>query len=229
MDFLTQAFWFDQLEMVGRLLLAAICGFIIGFERKNRNKEAGVRTHLIVALASCLMMEISKYGFGDIGKADGARLAAQVVSGIGFLGAGMIFVHKNSIKGLTTAAGVWATSGIGMAVGAGMYIIGVLTTLIMVVLQIVLHKNPKFLTHNMSETIVFEAHDTPDSIGFIKEVLSKHNFVCEGVSIAKISDDIIRVEVHVTYHESLDMFEFTNEVFKDSKIKSVYSGEGIVR
>ena len=99
--------------------------FYIGKKsRKNRRKEAGVRTHVIVALASCLMMEISKYGFFDLGKFDGARIAAQVVSGIGFLGAGMIFVHKNSIKGLTTAAGVWATSGIGMAVAEQDYLSG---------------------------------------------------------------------------------------------------------
>ena len=105
-----------------RLLIAVLCGFIIGYERKNRNKEAGIRTHVIVTVASCLMMMVSKYGFGDLDTArfDGSRIASQIVSGIGFLGAGMIFVHKNSIKGLTTAAGIWATSGIGMAIGSGM-------------------------------------------------------------------------------------------------------------
>ena len=229
MELLLQSTWSFQLEMVIRLVLAAVCGFIIGYERKNRNKEAGVRTHLIVALASCLMMEISKHGFDDIGKADGARLAAQVVSGIGFLGAGMIFVHKNSIKGLTTAAGVWATSGIGMAIGAGMYIIGVLTTLMMVVLQIVLHKNPRFLTHNMSETIVFEMDDNPESVNYIKDILMVYHFNCEGVSITKLANDTMRIEVHVTYHESFDMFEFTNEIFKDTRIRAVYSGESIVK
>ena len=105
-----------QLVLTLRIIAAGICGSIIGAERSNRSKSAGVRTHCIVAIGAALMMAISKYGFsdtvsGELGMrgADGARIAAQVVSGIGFLGAGMIFVHKNSITGLTTAAGIWAT------------------------------------------------------------------------------------------------------------------------
>ena len=144
--------FFDQIVFVIRLLVAGLCGFAIGFERKNRAKEAGIRTHFVVACASALMMIISKYGFWDIATetgdfiygtrgADGARIAAQIVSGVGFLGAGMIFVHKNMIKGLTTAAGIWATAGIGMAIGAGMYFIGIATTVIILLAQVVLHGN----------------------------------------------------------------------------------------
>lgn len=122
----------EQFYYILRIIAAGACGILIGLERKNRSKEAGVRTHCMVACASALMMIISKYGFADmqIGAegvcgADGARIAAQVVSGIGFLGAGMIFVHKNTITGLTTAAGVWATAGVGLAIGAGMYVVGI--------------------------------------------------------------------------------------------------------
>lgn len=126
-----------------RIVLACLCGICIGWERKNRAKEAGVRTHCIVACGSALMMIISKYGFTDISSHDASRVAAQIVSGIGFLGAGMIFVHKNTITGLTTAAGVWATAGIGMAFGAGMYAIGFFTTGVILIIQIVLHRNSK--------------------------------------------------------------------------------------
>lgn len=126
-----------------RIVLACLCGICIGWERKNRAKEAGVRTHCIVACGSALMMIISKYGFTDIPSHDASRVAAQIVSGIGFLGAGMIFVHKNTITGLTTAAGVWATAGIGMAFGAGMYAIGFFTTGVILIIQIVLHRNSK--------------------------------------------------------------------------------------
>ena len=100
-----------------RLILAAVCGGIIGYERTNRGKGAGIRTHSIVSLASCLMMLVSKYGFADMDVlGDGSRIAAQVVSGVGFLGAGMIYFNgRHSVKGLTTAAGIWATSGIGLA------------------------------------------------------------------------------------------------------------------
>jgi len=133
-----------ELIFILRLFAASICGVFIGLERKNRAKEAGVRTHSIVACASALMMLISKYGFLDMletGGYDGSRIAAQIVSGIGFLGAGMIFVHKNTITGLTTAAGVWATAGIGMAWGAGMYILGFSATIIILIIQFLLHKN----------------------------------------------------------------------------------------
>ncbi len=138
-----------QLIYIFRLLVACICGIAIGFERKERSKEAGIRTHCVVACAAALMMIISKYGFTDLGLFDGvraggadpSRIASQVVSGVGFLGAGMIFVQKNTIKGLTTAAGVWATAGIGMAIGAGMYTVGITSTVIILLAQIILHLN----------------------------------------------------------------------------------------
>lgn len=116
---------------LGRLVLAVFCGLIIGYERKSRAKEAGIRTHCVVACASALMMVLSKYAYtdvmemyGDLMKIDPSRIASGVVSGIGFLGAGMIFVHEKTVTGLTTAAGIWATSRIGMAIGAGHVYIG---------------------------------------------------------------------------------------------------------
>ena len=128
-----------------RIIIAGICGVLIGYERRNRGKEAGIRTHAIVALASALIMVISLYG-GNANY-DSSRIAAQIVSGVGFLGAGMIFVHKRMITGLTTAAGVWATAGIGMAIGAGMYILGISAAFIIVLFQVILHKN--FIRINM--------------------------------------------------------------------------------
>lgn len=134
------------LEWVVRLLVSALCGFAIGYERKTRSKEAGIRTHTIVCLASALFMILSKYGFSDLDAewgvrgADGARIAAQVVSGMGFLGAGIIFYRRDMLHGLTTAAGIWATAAIGMAIGAGMFVFGVVSTVILILLQVVLHR-----------------------------------------------------------------------------------------
>ena len=139
------------LHYIIRMFVAGICGLIIGFERKNRAKGAGIRTHFMVAMAAALMMIVSMYCFNDpifpegIRMGDPSRIAAQIVSGVGFLGAGMIFVHKNTISGLTTAAGIWATAGIGMAVGAGMYIIGITATLFVILAQIVLHMDKNWL------------------------------------------------------------------------------------
>jgi len=103
-----------------RILLAMALGFAIGVERKVRYKEAGIRTHAIVALGAAVMTLVGKYGFGDGG--DGSRIAAQIVTGIGFLGAGIIMFRRDSLRGVTTAAGIWATAGVGIAAGAGMYI-----------------------------------------------------------------------------------------------------------
>ena len=123
-----------------RIMIAAFCGCLIGYERSSRNKGAGVRTHAILALGSALIMLVSKYGFIDINEIDGSRIAAQIVSGVGFLGAGVIFVKNGNVSGLTTAAGMWATSGVGMCIGAGLYDIGIITTIILIGLQILFHR-----------------------------------------------------------------------------------------
>jgi len=141
----------QNIDFFIRIITAALCGAGIGFERSKRYKEAGIRTHIIVCCAASLMMIVSKYGFADLTDAAGviyngtrgadpARIAAQVVSGISFLGAGVIFKHGSSVRGLTTAAGLWATAGIGLAIGAGMYAVGVFSTALVAVLQIVMHK-----------------------------------------------------------------------------------------
>ena len=100
----------QELKYLVSILVALVLGFAIGYERKLRFKEAGIRTHTIVCVGSALMMVVSKYGFGDSIEADASRVAAQIVSGIGFLGAGIIIYRKHEIHGLTTAAGVWATA-----------------------------------------------------------------------------------------------------------------------
>ena len=132
--------------MVGRLLLAGVLGGFVGLEREYRSKEAGLRTHFLVCLGSALFTLVSQYGFADIAAAvasqsgpgvdvrlDPGRVAAQIVSGIGFIGAGTIVLQKRAVVGLTTAAGLWTTAAIGMAVGGGMYAVagfGTVLTLI---------------------------------------------------------------------------------------------------
>jgi putative Mg2+ transporter-C (MgtC) family protein len=106
-------------NLILRLLLAGVMGGLIGLERELRAKEAGFRTHFIVALGSALFMIISQFAFS--GRFDAARVAAQVVSGIGFIGAGVIIFQKNVVRGVTTAAGLWVAAAIGLACGAGMF------------------------------------------------------------------------------------------------------------
>ena len=121
-----------------RLLLAGVFGLVIGLDREYRVKEAGFRTHFLVSMGSALLMIVSQYGFSAVLEQPGLRLdpsriAAQVVSGIGFIGAGTIIFHRQIVRGLTTAASLWATAGIGLAVGAGMY--GTATVLALVALE----------------------------------------------------------------------------------------------
>ena len=135
---------FDELLRLLNILLAVVLGFAIGYERKLRYKEAGIRTHTIVCAGAALIMVVSKYGFGDSAEADAARVAAQIVSGVGFLGAGIIVYRKHEIHGLTTAAGVWATAGVGMAAGAEMYLFATGATVILIAVQCLMHVKCRF-------------------------------------------------------------------------------------
>ena len=128
------------LEFVLRIFVAALLGGAIGLEREYRAKEAGLRTHFLVALGSALFMVVSAYGFEGAMHTpehswDVSRVAAQVVSGIGFIGAGTIIFHKseNVVRGLTTAAGLWVTAAIGLACGGGMYVLSIASTILVLV------------------------------------------------------------------------------------------------
>ena len=143
----------QNIELCLRLIVAFVVGGLIGLERSKRFKEAGVRTHIIVCCTTALIMLISKYGFADMGSsaameyygskgADTARVAAQAVSGISFLCAGVIIKVGGNIKGLTTAAGIWMTAGIGLAIGAGMYVVTGCTVVLIWILQYAFYRIP---------------------------------------------------------------------------------------
>lgn len=116
--------------LIFRLVVACLLAFVIGLDREYRAKDAGLKTHFLVSLGSALFMIISRYGFDNSTQVDFSRVAAQVVSGIGFIGAGTIIFQKQIVRGLTTAASLWSVSGIGMAAGAGLYAVAVAATLL---------------------------------------------------------------------------------------------------
>jgi putative Mg2+ transporter-C (MgtC) family protein len=130
--------WFGEIDgqgwvQIGELAMAFVLSALIGLEREIRHKSAGLRTHTLVGFAAALIMLVSKYGFGDVLAAnrvvlDPSRVAAQIVTGIGFIGGGLIFVRRDSVRGLTTAAIVWLTTAVGMACGAGLPILAVVVT-----------------------------------------------------------------------------------------------------
>ena len=132
-------------ELILRIIVGGLLGGVIGFERELRAKEAGFRTHFLVALGSALLSVVSAYGYDKIldlfprASYDPGRITAQIVSGIGFIGAGLIIFQKNSVHGLTTAAGLWVTSGIGIACGIGHYDFAIVTTImVLIALELVM-------------------------------------------------------------------------------------------
>ena len=171
---------FDNLEFFIRIVLAAALGALVGLERSKRQKEAGVRTHCIIACTSALFMILSKYAFADVAGVDGlrgadpARIAAQVVSGISFLGAGVIFKNGNSIRGLTTAAGMWGTAAVGMAIGAGLYWLGLMEAVVLVVIQLVLHRFPVGGDAETTQEVTVHMEDSEDLMRAFDRLVEGH-------------------------------------------------------
>ena len=205
---MTQQEFATMAEFFLRILTAAACGLVIGYERENRNKEAGIRTHAIVALGAALIMIVSKYGFYDIQNYDASRVAAQIVSGIGFLGAGIIFIRNRAVSGLTTAAGIWATAGVGMAVGSGMYYIGIAVTVLIVLMQFILHKQFVMKKEHKYEKVVMVMKESPQ-IEEIQKKLTGRRIEVEDLEIEMTEKQEYKIEMGVFLPKEFGKMELT--------------------
>lgn len=215
-DFLIQS------EYVLRVLVACICGIVIGYERENRNKEAGIRTHAIVALGAALIMVVSKYGFGDIVEYDASRVAAQIVSGIGFLGAGVIFVRNNAVSGLTTAAGIWATSGVGMAIGSGLYFVGIIIAVFIVFVQFLLHKQFIIKKEHKCEQLELTVKATGGGgVKGLLEKLEKSHIEVANIEISRIDVKTYKIEMGAILPIEDTRAELTDILLNCEEIDSV--------
>ena len=210
-------------QVIMRLVVAALCGIAIGLERELRAKEAGVRTHFLVCFGSALFMVVSVYGFlsmtdaslvnatdainsigngQDFRRFDQARIAAQIVSGIGFIGAGTIMVNRGNITGLTTAAGLWVVAGIGMAVGCGLYIIGLVATVFVLIgletLRLFFHKD------RLHSVVVYKTSNR-DIIPRIEDALRKKgwNIISHDMAVKGKGNGAFRVTLTLQKHASL--------------------------
>lgn len=212
-------------EVLLRLLLSTVIGGIIGFEREKSNRPAGFRTHILVSVGSTLIMLVSMYAVPE--PADRSRIAAQVVSGIGFLGAGTILITGDRVKGLTTAASLWVSAGIGLAIGSGYYFGGIVTAIIVLVSLVILSKLEKNLLRGANRLIRITAKDRTGLIGEIGGVLGKYNVSIRRIAIEdKPTKDIESSEIiDAKFYISKPMgFEFQNiydDLFKIDGIKSV--------
>ncbi|MBQ8624718.1 MAG: MgtC/SapB family protein [Agathobacter sp.] len=218
----------EYLYYIVRIVCAGVCGILVGFERQYRSKEAGIRTHFMVACGAALMMVISKYAFFDVIsggliagadiRLDPSRVASTIVSGVGFLGAGTIFVHKNTITGLTTAAGLWATAGIGMAFGSGMYLVGFAVTLVMILSQVLLHMNFKFLRGSRIKKLIISGVTQEDYQAHLTDFLLQHGIKVQDTRIKKNADNsrnytfIIDTPQKITEDEILSWIEYECEI-----------------
>lgn len=216
-----------QLEYFARIVIAALCGAAIGYERENRLKIAGIRTHLIVAIGASLMMVISKYGFqdmlGDPGIGlDPSRIAAGVIASIGFLGAGVIFMrNRENISGITTAAGLWATMGIGLATGAGMYLIGIGITLLILVAQIALHKNSKLTRETVSGYITLRGKNAPELDKRMRHILHIHSMEIVGTRVTRLEDGELELRLQVKCAKIFDVSEMIRLLSEIPGIQSI--------
>jgi len=207
-----------QMELVLRILLSCLAGAIIGYERKKREKVAGMRTHIIAAMASAIFSICSKYSYFDILQyqglsVDASRISANIVTGICFLGAGAVVVKSKSIVGLTTAAGIWAVSAVGLCFGNGMYIVGFASTVIMVILQYTLHGRFNRIEGSQAkECIIVLADGDKHMDEFITE-LKKSDPMMKIIHITRESNGNIMMKINI--HQS-DM-EMYNDIWSFMK------------
>lgn len=194
-----------------RMVLAGFCGVIIGFERSRRQKDAGIRTHMIVALGAALAMIVSKYGFFDLLqfeglRADASRIASNVITGVGFLGAGVIFVKDVSIKGLTTAAGIWTTASVGLAIGAGMYTVAIGATILMVLFQFIFHRFFSRLENTVNEFTV-TISDSLNAVKDFRAMLEKNKILVENCKMSRNADSTITLDITIKKARTTSMDE----------------------
>lgn len=180
------------LEFIFRLFLAGVLGALIGLDREYRAKEAGYRTHFLVSLGSALFMILSQYAYdallGEPGVSlDPSRIASQVVTGIGFIGAGTIIFQKQIVRGLTTAAGIWVTAGIGMAIGAGMYWLGTsAAALTLVGLEVLSYL---FKSIGMRSSYMEFSTTKREVVNAVRERLLEHDFIIASYQMEQVNHE----------------------------------------
>ncbi|MEL7626692.1 MAG: MgtC/SapB family protein [Anaerolineaceae bacterium] len=196
-------------DMFLRIGLSLVLGGIIGFERERDSQPAGLRTHMILVIGACLAMMLS-INIANAAGTDPNRLAAQVVSGIGFLGAGAILRSGFTVKGLTTATTLWTMAIVGLAVGAGYYLVSVFTTvMLMIVLSVLDVIEKRFVRINVIRNIIIEVHDTK---GIIRDVRR---------TLARIADQVITFSVQKSVKSKSLRLEIIARFNRSEKIENM--------
>lgn len=213
----------SEMEMVLRLVLSAIFGAAIGLERERKNWSAGMRTHMMVSVGSCLIMLISAYGFAEHKNLDPSRMAAQVISGIGFLGAGTIlFLKQGVIRGLTTASGLWTVAAIGLGTGAGMYFAAGITTAISLLILYGLQSiESKWIYKIKQKNLRITLGGDPLASEALNELLLHKQIETTTYAYHKKTNETI-VEIHFGKVEGEELKKIAASLQADEAVKEVY-------
>lgn len=197
-------------EILIRLLVGAVCGAIIGIERERKEWAAGMRTHMMVSVGATLYMIVSSYGFNEVlandkVMLDPSRVAAQVVTGIGFLGAGtIIFLRQGVIRGLTTASGLWTVAGIGLAIGGGMYVAGIATTLIALIILWFLQPFESFIYRRSKwKTLIITVKSNSNYREILDFVFKQSDINITGFEIESSEDNLTQLTIKSNRLEDL--------------------------
>ncbi len=226
-------------EIALRLGLAVIFGGLVGFERETHNRPAGFRTHILVCTGSALIMMVSAYGFlnefGTGYQLDPGRIAAQVVTGIGFLGAGTILQQRGSIRGLTTAASIWVVSGIGLATGIGFYAGAVLATMLVLISLLYLGRvDRKILQRRRIKILQIKSVDQPGMLSRVTGVISESKLDIKKAYLqaheydSSLEKDVVEIELALVAPQNFDeSFLFSRLSGLSGILKIVWQGEDI--
>ncbi|KRL04460.1 MgtC/SapB family protein [Liquorilactobacillus oeni] len=214
----------NQIEWCLRLVLATICGGIIGYERRSKMKAAGVRTHILVTMGSALIMIVSKYAFFDIAQKNGmsldpSRISAQVVSGIGFIGAGAILTKHKIIDGLTTATGLWVAAGIGLALGSGMYTIAIAATACVLLTQVVISRIDSHKIRGKTGINIFISYrGKMTEIEDLQERLKKREYPDVNFNTLYYEEDHFKLRLHIAIYSRQELNRLFDYLAQDPKM-----------
>ena len=214
-------------ECALRLFVAVVCGALIGIERTHRSKGAGIRTHILVALGAALFVIVSKYGFDDYlyieaTGVDISRVASNIVSGVSFLGAGIIFLRGDSVHGLTTAAGIWVTAAIGLALGSGLYVLGVVGTVFIISVQYIMHRGLILeMGNTVTSKIVVSMEDDPTQFAQLQQMLKQRKIEIFSSHIKRHKDGSLTYTLDVRMPQNISAKDLLMLLKESNVIKSI--------
>lgn len=213
----------QDLEYLTRVLLAGFCGFVIGLERQKRTKNAGVRTHCMIGMSTALLIVVSKYGFLDVALANGmnvdiSRLAASIIGGVGIISGGLIFIGKQgTASGITTTTGILMTMAIGMSIGSGMRMLGIYSTIVVIVVQAVLHTKLGIVSDPIRAVVTLKLDNNEDD--WIQKI-EKDGILINSVNWKHTSGNQYKVTLNMRFPKKMTRREAADLITEYKKVES---------